>query len=378
MFCSPLQEDDEKIYFEVNEPSVLSPTPPLFGSRIHAAAALQEAVTAVARQLGARARAAYGPCGQLTCSFTEGVLNRAATSTSCAANLIGLLRTDHGSEAPPLHRMISRLLLDASAAHVKGTGDGGLFVLVVATALLDPPEALSTVMLRVWLPLLTDWAVQYWQCGCGGLVERGAMQPLLGVARSCLHKPGMLLHGAAVERLAVATVEATLRSIPAKTNSERGNRPYVRVLGLLGDASTSQCEQGLLIDATHTTLVPLSCTSTPVLVAVFGAPLSPPDGMNAAQTTLWAECVADMLCGLCVRVVGCQQVIHPLLVQQLAQRQISSLPRLSRLHGGHPLCPLCTLFELVRLLSLSFFFFYYICSFCSLAASPLHNDHQSV
>jgi chaperonin GroEL (HSP60 family) len=320
------------------------------GSEVYARDRTRSEFVAGVRRLSAVATSAYGPAGQFTI-IQPNAETDAIGVTTVSSRIFENIR---------VRDPCSRALLELVRSHAARIGDGGLFMLSLATALvhkaLDGPTSAVSITTRTiaheramealeaWLasPRCRFACALHWDCTSSSIaVIRGVIGP----------KQACGLQQDELELLCVLVLQAFLSALPSDTNP---TVPFVRQVGAVGaSAMESRCIDGVLLDlpGTFDDDRPIK-RDAHLAVAVFDVPLEPTVAASSVYSmeahigteTLsqgsdcWSggQAVMVMLTGLCdalaeaaVGAVLCQKGIHPQLQRLLWCRGIVAIERLS-------------------------------------------------
>uniref|UniRef100_UPI00358E5710 molecular chaperone MKKS-like n=1 Tax=Myxine glutinosa TaxID=7769 RepID=UPI00358E5710 len=306
------------------------------------------------------ARSSYGPNGKIKLIHN----GLGATTVASSASQVLLPALDRGD-------ILSRFLLESAREHVQRCSDGGLFVLLFSVTLVQGCLHLaheSIIQLcqasRVNQHLV-ELCVEYLQsdcCRCRVQVDLSSLDQLLSLTRTVMmSKPACLLTSEEVETMTRLVVQAFLQTVPDSTNAGQGLGMTVLISVLGCGVEASRVRPGLLVNATTQVDQFASLqVANEFLVAVVSTSLAGdiieggdgvlhcevPLGMDEEQAVLsMLFRFGEWLVAAGVRLVICQRVVHPLLMQVLQDEGIVVLHRLGlevmdpllRLTGARPI-----------------------------------------
>nr|XP_032808622.1 McKusick-Kaufman/Bardet-Biedl syndromes putative chaperonin isoform X1 [Petromyzon marinus] len=305
----------------------------------------------------------YGPQGGL--KLLRNAVGGPTVATSTSAVLLPALH-------PP--GPVLRLLAAAVRGHLGRRGDGGLFVALLASLLLEggwgmevPPGLTGRVQGR--LLQLCESYLRSEECACRLRVDLGSLPRLLSLVLTVLgSKPACLLSRRTARHVSTALLRSFLHTVPssgpARGDGGDDGRPTTVTLGhaVLVSAVGPPVEEtrvlpGLLVE-TPEVAVSVAGGSPgaegSIRVAVFNTSLSGDVaeggerelchevavGVSAHGATL-AQLLSlgERLLALGVRLLACQKVVHPALCQFMEERGARVLDRL----GASLVEPLCRL-----------------------------------
>jgi hypothetical protein len=302
------------------------------------------------RRLSALATSAYGPAGQFK-----------IIQPNSETDVIGVTTVSSRIfQNTRVHDPCTRALLELVRSHAARRGDGGLFMLGLATALvqkaLDGPTSAVSVTTRTIAHERAMGALEAWlaspRCRFACALQWDCTFASIAVIRGVIgSKQACALQQDELELVCVLVLQAFLSALPSEANP---TVPFVRQVGAVGaSAIESRCVDGVLLDLpgtfdddrpigrdTHLAValfdVPLEPTvassSVYSMEAHVGAETAPQEGEcwsggQAAMTMLTRLC--DGLAEACVGAVLCQKGIHPQLQRLLWYRGIVAIERLS-------------------------------------------------
>uniref|UniRef100_A0A8C4N720 McKusick-Kaufman syndrome n=1 Tax=Eptatretus burgeri TaxID=7764 RepID=A0A8C4N720_EPTBU len=296
------------------------------------------------------ARSSYGPNGKI--KLIHNGLGGITVASSASQVLLPAL--DRGD-------MLSRFLLESARAHVQRCSDGGLFVLLFSVMLVQGCLHLGLESIIQ----LCQLCVEYLQsdcCRCRVQVDLSNLEQLLSLTRTVMmSKPACLLTAEEAETMTHLVLQAFLRTVPDGANAGQGLGMTVLISVLGCGVEASRVLPGLLVNTT-TQVDHFASLQVPkeFLVAVVSTSLAGdileggdevlsyevPLGMDEEQAVLsMLFRFGEWIVAAGVRLMVCQRVVHPLLMQVLQDKGIVVLHRLGlevmdpllRLTGARPI-----------------------------------------